>query len=152
MISVNAANAWLSGNNLVDFETGQSVRLSIADVTHELLDDHLDHLESGADDLRVVHLAFRGDPVLLQFLNRCIAERFDLPTRVVRVQFGEERKSVVGKPARSFEAAHQILDSVGPVHFTISRPLWLQWRLEHAAKIAAREVRLAAYTHEREAA
>ena len=107
-------------------------------------ESRLDGFDSRGDDLHILVRGFIGDIRVLEFLNRCIAQRFDLPSRIVAVKFGEMQKGLSQGEGQPSDAAGGVLTTVGFAHFIISRPVWLSWRADHAAAVVRREAREAA--------
>lgn len=99
----------------------------------------LDLPDSGGVDLHVIFHGFVGEARILEFLNRCIAERFDLPTRIVTVHFGNMLEGVTQCEGKPPSDACQVLISTDPVHCVIPRSVWIEYRAKHAAEMVRRE-------------
>lgn len=126
---------------LVNYTTGSDYDLSL-EVLDNLPDDLLHHLDRGADDLHILFVGCIADIALFQGLNSALAQRFDLPTRCIRVRaaLGYRLEGLDGEKTRPFPLRGQVLNQSGEVcHFVIPRPLWVQYRADHAAQQVRRQ-------------
>ncbi|MCO5157545.1 MAG: hypothetical protein M9945_12495 [Aquamicrobium sp.] len=137
--SIRYEDCWLVGDTLMSRKTLDRYDLVFSPSSERPVEDHFDCVDGGGIQLCVTHIGFSGHVRVLEFINQIVAQRFDLPTRYVRVEYINPGDGLLKRDPESAHDAFQFLLSSGPVHFVIPRSVWIEYRAKHAAEMVRRE-------------
>jgi hypothetical protein len=108
-----------------------TTRAIVRQISESAFDDCLQSVNCRADDLCVLHFPFGGDVAIFKFVDYLVAQRFDLPTRFVAVQYCKAREALL-KCESEDGAYHDTALAEGILtgfrHDVIPRHVWLKMR------------------------
>jgi hypothetical protein len=114
----------------MDRDSGAIVLAALRELVEDVGKREFDGFDCGPVDLGVLHLAFRGNVRLFEFVDYIVAKRFDLPARFFAVEYRERQKRLFECEVKAADAADEVLHTVCsiPRHSVISRSKWLEAR------------------------
>lgn len=119
-----------NGWTIMDVDSGAALVAVVRELGEDIGKREFDGLDCGPVELGVLHLAFRGNIRLLEFVDYIVAQRFDLPARFFSVEYRESQKNLFKCKGEAADAADKVLHRISSVrrHSVISRNKWLEAR------------------------
>jgi hypothetical protein len=106
------------GVQCTNLENGDTVFVSILEVSKEAIENGFNHVDCGPDNFSVFHFPFGRDAGILEAVNRFIADRFNSGPRIFAVCYGKGAKREFERMVQSTDARAEFLRT-GYGHFVI---------------------------------
>lgn len=136
-MALTSGNDW-DIQNLFD---GSSIRVTVTKTTEDIPENLIQDFNRGQDDLSIlISGSCGGEMGIYDFISQLIAERFDLPIRVVTVRCRQRFKALYQRDPEDTINGNKILKPLTVSrHDVISRIDWLEYKARHAAFKVERE-------------
>lgn len=122
MLSFARDNGW----EILDLSSSATVDAMIREASDCPIEDSFNGIDCGPDYLSVIHLSFGCDPRIFELVDYLVAKTFDLPTRVVTVEYRQGRKAFFESVTEATDPAKQLLNAIHVTrrHDVIPRQVW----------------------------
>ncbi len=128
------ACATQAGWEILSLSDLSKIAVTVREITEDRFKDGLQRCDTGSEDLGVLHLAFGGDVGILEFVDQLVAQRFDLPTRFLAVEYRQSRKALLKSLGEDCGDGDEILDPLAhriiTRHDVIPRSTWIETKLK----------------------